>query len=277
MTTFAKKTLSIQSKTLGTALVLGSALLSGSVLAHNNSNSINISSDSCNMAFQNTVRIQPHTLEIQTQNDQIMRIEQDGSLYINNEAISLNAQEQETVESYADNLREQLPQVANIALEGVKIAGIAIDEVGNAFGLNSMDSMSELMDELSVEIHDQFYQDGTFVMSQNGFDSIDDTFGESFENKMEEAMQAAVMDSIGGLLVALGSELIGSGGDMDEFENRMQNMGKQIEEKVEFQAKNLEQKAEALCGSMEKLAQQEDQLQEFLPELKAYDLFAVNH
>ncbi len=46
MTTFAKKTLSVQSKAFGTALVLGSALLSGSALAHNNSNSINISSDS---------------------------------------------------------------------------------------------------------------------------------------------------------------------------------------------------------------------------------------
>ncbi|PAJ73627.1 hypothetical protein CJF42_14895 [Pseudoalteromonas sp. NBT06-2] len=277
MKTFTKKTLSTHSKTLGTALILSSGLLSGSALAHNNLNSINISSDSCNMAFQHTVRIQPNTLEIQTQNDHVMRIEQDGTLYINDEAISLSSQEQQTLENYADNLRQQLPQVANIALEGVKIAGIAIDEVGNAFGLNSMDSMSELMEELSVKIHDQFYQDGTFVMSQQGFDSIDDTFGESFESKMEEAMQAAVMDSIGGLLVALGSELIGSGGDMDEFEKRMENMGKQIEQKVALQAKNLEQKAEAFCGSIEQLALQEDQLQEFLPELKAYDLFAVNH
>jgi hypothetical protein len=263
------------SKKISTALIISSSLLSGSAIAH--SNNINISSDNCNIALQHTVRIQPNTIEIQTPNNQVMRIEQNGSLYINNKIVALNQQDQDSIEDYADNLREQLPQVATIALEGVKIAGVAITEVSNVFGLNNIDSMTELMDELSVEIHNQFYQDGTFVMSQQEFDSIENTFNESFENKMEEAMQSAVMDSIGSLLMALGSEMIGAGGDMNEFENRMQRMGEQIEEKVETQAKNLEQKAHTFCSSMKQLAKQEDQIQEFLPELKAYDLFAVNH
>jgi hypothetical protein len=256
---------------------MGAALFSGGALAHTSASSINISGDSCNMKFQQTVRIAPNTVEIQSGQDQTMRIEENGDLYINDQMISLNNDEQNALENYADNLRNQLPQVAEIALEGVKIAGVAIEEVGNAFGIDSMESMSDLMDELSVEIHDKFYQDGTFVMSEHGFDSMEDTFGKKFEDKMEQAMEAAVMDSIGSLLIALGSELLGSGGDLQEFENRMQNMGKQIEQKVELQAKNLEVKAHALCGSMSELAAQEDVLQEFLPQLKTYDLFAVTN
>ncbi len=268
-------------KTLLTTALLTTSLLSGAALAHKNNSheqtgNFHISSDNCNLDFNNAVTIDSDTVEIKTSNNQTMKIKQDGSLIINGEHLSLNQSQQDAAQEYANGLRTELPQVAEIALEGVKIAGTALDEVATAFNLNDMNSLSDVMDDLAVKIEDSFYQGDTFVIDNNNFNAIDDAFGEEFESQMEQAMEAAVMDSIGSILIALGSELLGSGGDMQEFERRMEHMGQQIEEKVEVQAKNLEVKAKALCNSMELLADQEDRLQAFFPELVTYDLFAVN-
>ena len=61
---------------------------------------------------------------------------------------------------------------------------------------------------------------------------------------------------MGSILVALGSELMSSGGDMQAFEERMENMGAQIEEKVELHAKTLEKRANSLCDDFVEIAQQ---------------------
>ena len=74
--------------------------------------------------------------------------------------------------------------------------------------------------------------------------------------------------------MALGSELMGSGGDMQAFEARMENMGAQIEERVQVQADQLEKRADALCGNFSTIAEQEQQLVKLVPELKGYQLFS---
>ena len=66
----------------------------------------------------------------------------------------------------SDSLRSQLPEVANIALDGVKIAGVAIEEVSKAFNIDGLNDISELMDDISVEVQNAFYQQGAFTMGQ---------------------------------------------------------------------------------------------------------------
>ncbi|KTF11765.1 YggN family protein [Pseudoalteromonas carrageenovora] len=258
-------------------LLLVSALIcTPAAMAHNdNDSAISFSNGQCNVEFKNDVRIKPNELEIFTANNRTMQFTTDGDLTINGELINLNSNQRAALNTYSDSLRTQLPEVANIALEGVKIAGVALAEVGNAFNIDGLDNMSELMDDIKMEVENTFYQQGTFVMGQQSFNQFGENFEQQFENQIETAVESAVMQSMGSILVALGSELLGSGGDMEAFEQRMENMGAQIEEKVELHANALEERANDLCGNFADIAKQEEQLVAQLPELQGYELFTI--
>lgn len=263
-------------KLLLTTAVAACIGLSTNAVAHQDGHDSNMSfsSDSCNLEFNNTLAITPDTVNIKAESGEVV-IDQDGNLQINGEAQSLSAADQTLLARYSSDVRGQVPQVAEIAMEGVALAGVALSEVGNAFGLKNMATMEQMMSEIGDEIHAAFYDGGTFIMDQGRFDNIGDTFDSKFDQQMEQAMEEMIMESIGSLLITLGSEMLSSGGDMSEFEQRMERMGEQIEEKVELQAKNIEQRADQMCFDFKDLAMQEDELQARIPALANYDVFKV--
>lgn len=237
---------------------------------------VNISSESCNLKFQNKLSISPDLVTIDAQSGKV-EIDQSGNLTVNGEVQQVSSNDQTLLSQYAQTVREQVPQVAEIAMDGVELAGVALSEVGEAFGISNMAAMDDMMNEVSGEIQNAFYEGGTFVMDEGRFDSIGKTFDTHFEEKLEDAMQSMMVESIGSLLITIGTEMVSSGGDMSEFEQRMERMGEQIEQKVELQAKNIEQRADQLCYDFKAIADQEDALQASIPLLKDYDVFQVKH
>jgi len=257
-------------------LLLVSALIcTPAAMAHNDNNSaVSFSGEQCDVEFKNDVRIKPNELEIFTANNQTMLFNTDGDLTVNGELVTLDSSQRGALTKYSDSLRTKLPEVANIALDGVKIAGVALEEVSNAFNIDGLEDMSSLMDDIRIEVENTFYQQGTFVMGQQSFNQFGESFEQQYEKQIETAVESAVMQSMGSILMALGSELLGSGGDMDAFKQRMENMGAQIEEKVGLHASALEERANALCGDFADIAKQEEQLVAQVPELKGYQLFS---
>ncbi len=256
-------------------LLVGSLFIATGALAHDDHDTnISFSGDSCEVEFQNDIRIKPSELEIYTPDNHSMVFSDNGELLIDGQTLSLDSEQRQAISDYSDSLRSQLPEVANIALEGVKIAGVAIEEVANAFNIQGFDSINELMADIEVEVENTFYQQGAFVMGQQSFDEFGENFESHFDEQIESAVESAMMQSMGSILMALGSELMGSGGDMQAFEQRMENMGAQIEQKVEQQANQLEKRADALCGNFSTIAEQEQQLVQLVPELKDYQLFS---
>ncbi|MCO7190954.1 MULTISPECIES: YggN family protein [unclassified Pseudoalteromonas] len=256
-----------------TILLASTLALSTQVAAHTD-NHFSVSTDECAVDFKNDVQITPDQVFIKNGNGQPVMIDAQGFLFIADQPVSLNQDERMAMQTYADTLRAELPKVASIALQGVALAGVAIEEVATAFNLHNFDSLSGLMDELHTEIEGAFYQQGTFVMGEQAFNEFGEQFEHQFEEKIEQAIEGAMMESIGSLLVAIGSEMVSSGGDMDRFEQRMENLGAEIEQKIEHQAKALEQQANALCGNFKTIAEQESQLSAMIPQMKGYQLFA---
>jgi hypothetical protein len=256
-------------------LLLVSALIcTPAAMAHNDhSSALSFNNDQCNIEFKNDVQIKPSELEIFTVSNKTMRFSENGELTVNGERIAINNEQRQALTQYSDTLRAQLPEVANIALDGVKIAGVALEEVATAFNIDGLGDLSDLMSEIQSDVENTFYQNGAFVMGQQSFTQFGENFEQQFEEQIETVVESAVMQSMGSILVALGSELLGSGGDMDAFEERMENMGTQIEEKVELHASKLEQRANSLCDSFANIAQQEQQLAAQVPALKGYQLF----
>lgn len=257
-------------------LLVSAIMCAPTAMAHNdNGTSVSFSNNECNVEFKNDVRIKPSELEIFKADTQRMLFTTQGELAINGEQIQLSSAQRQALTDYTANLRAQLPEVANIALDGVKIASVALEEVANAFNIDNLGNIATLMDDIQHDVEDTFYQQGTFVMGQQSFTQFGENFEQQFEQKIERVVESAVMQSMGSVLVTLGSALIGSGGDMQAFEERMENMGAKIAEKIEPHAKKLEQRANTLCGNFAKIAQQETQLTAQVPALKGYELFTI--
>lgn len=242
-------------------------------MAHDDNN-ISFNGEQCNVEFHNDVRIKPSELEIYTNDDRLMKITNNHQLYIDGQSITLTEEQQQAVGNYQQSLRNQLPEVAEIALEGVKIAGIAINEVAQAFNIEGLESIDKLMTDIETEVNDTFYQQDAFVMGQQSFQKFGDNFEENFDEQISTAVETAISQSMGSILMAVGSQMMNSDGDMQSFEQRMENMGTAIETKVEQQAERLEQRADTLCTNFATIAEQEQQLILLLPELKDYSLFS---
>jgi hypothetical protein len=84
-----------------------------------------------------------------------------------------------------------------------------------------------------------------------------------------------VTDSIGHLMVAIGTQLIFSDGDMGELEQKMERFGEQMEQKVEYQATALEEKTDALCTTLAKVDFVETKLQQ-IKQLSGLDVIQVH-
>lgn len=242
-------------------------------MAHDDNN-ISFNGEQCNVEFHNDVRIKPSELEIYTNDDRLMKITNNHQLYIDGQSITLTEEQQQAVGNYQQSLRNQLPEVAEIALEGVKIAGIAINEVAQAFNIEGLESIDKLMTDIETEVNDTFYQQGAFVMGQQNFQKFGNNFEENFDEQISTAVETAISQSMGSILMAVGAQMMNSDGDMQSFEQRMENMGTAIETKVEQQAERLEQRADTLCTNFATIAEQEQQLILLLPELKDYSLFS---
>lgn len=256
-------------------LLISSLLVTSSVMAHNdNDNNISFNGEQCDVEFHNDVRIKSNELEIFTDDDHIMKIVDQKQLYIDGKNIALNDEQRHAVANYAQSLRTQLPEVAEIAIEGVKIAGVAINEVAQAFNLEGLHSIDKLMTDIETEVNDTFYQQGAFVMGQQSFQKFGKNFESQFDEQISAAVESAVSQSMGSILMAIGSQMMNSDDDMQDFEQRMENMGATIEAKVEQQAERLEKRADTLCSNFAAISEQEQQLVELLPALKDYSLFS---
>ncbi|MGO2290833.1 YggN family protein [Pseudoalteromonas sp.] len=256
-------------------LLISSLLITTSVMAHNDhDNNISFNGEQCDVEFHNDVRIKPNELEIFTSDNHTMKIVNDNQLYIDDQSITLNSEQRQAINDYSESLRSQLPEVADIALESVKIAGVAINEVAQAFNIEELDSIDKLMADIETKVNDTFYQQDDFVMGQQSFQKFGENFESDFEEQISAAVESAISQSMGSILMAVGSQMMDSGGDMKSFEQRMENMGTAIETKVEQQAKRLEKRADTLCSNFSVIAEQEQQLVTLLPELKSYSLFS---
>ncbi|OCQ19169.1 hypothetical protein A7985_20740 [Pseudoalteromonas luteoviolacea] len=256
------------------ALLLTAILSSAPVLAHND-NHISFSSDNCQIEFQNNVAITPTEVAITTANSQRLTIDADGQTFINGQQVDVSEQQQRALTHYADTLRVELPKVAEMATDAVDLAEVALNEVAIAFDLNGLEKLSSMLEEINQEVHATFYQQGSFVMGEQAFNDFSENFENQFEERIEKAVKSAMFESIGSLLVTIGSEMNNSNGNMQAFEQRMENMGKQIEEKVSAQAEHLEQQAESMCDNFAHIAEQETALSHAIPALSSYSLMRV--
>jgi hypothetical protein len=252
-------------------LILASALvvLSNSALA-----------GQCEVNFEGKLSLEKQILTITTEDQDIIKINQQHQVFVNQQELSLNTDQQRWAAEYYDGINSAAPQAAALAIEGINIATIAVTQVfGELLGADhkAVADLTDKLEDMSTELQYNFYaEDGSIRINADSFDE-ENFFGPQWEQEFERSVEELVMSSMGSIMVAVGTEMLFGGGDMNGFEQKMEGFAENIEKNVETKGLALEEKADKLCIQLASVSYAEDKLQESVPALSKLDVITVNN
>ena len=265
-----KSIFTIQSSKTLVAATLFSILASTATYAH----------ESCDVDLEAGLTINESSIEFfapDKKKQVLYVIDNNNHLTIRGESVVLNAQQQALVTKYSTSIRAMVPQVRHIALEGVDLALEGVNLVFNELLGEGNKVGAELTQELSLikeEVSTRFTIAHGFTIGESGLDD-NGLLGEEFEQRIESAVEKAVMSSMGSLLVSLGQEMMFSGGDSDAFETRMESFGENVEHEMELRAEKIERKANSLCLAAVDIDQLEEALKASIRPLANINVITV--
>jgi len=255
---------------IATALIIASS----ASYAHDNA----FSSDSCNVDLHGGININAKEITFSKDKSPLYTIANNEILRINGEEVPLSASQQSLLTEYSNSIRTVVPEVKSIALDAIDLA---IDGVNLAFnellgeGNNVSSELTTQLTTIRAEVDREFGQHKEFYIDEEGF-SGKDFFGDDFEQRIETAVESTIKNSLGSLMIALGQEMLFSGGDMDAFESKMTNFAEQIEHEMETRAAGLEKRGDALCQAIIAIDEMEAQLQASIDALAGYNMITAS-
>ena len=241
--------------------------------------------DACSLELDAGVNLNETTLEFfeeesssKNNNHSLYRIENDYTLIVHGQTINLNEHQQALVTQYSQSIRAMVPRVRTIAIEGVDLALEGVNLAFNELLGEDNKVGSELTQELSLlrdEVSTRFTAEHGITLDENG----EGVLGKEFEERIESAVEKAVMSSMGSLLVAMGQKML-LANDADEeansFEARMENFGESIAEQMESRTEKIKQKADALCLAIIDIDRLEEQLKANIPSLEDINIISTS-
>jgi hypothetical protein len=255
---------------IATALIIASS----TSYAHDSS----FSSESCNVDLNGGVNISAKEITFSKNKSPLYTIVNNDTLIVNGEEIDLTSSQQSLLTQYSTSIRDVVPEVKSIALDAIDLA---IDGVNLAFnellgeGNDVSADLTTQLTTIRTEVDSEFDGSRDFYIDEDGF-AGDDFFGADFEQRIETAVESTIQNSIGSLMIAVGQEMLFSGGNMDAFETRMENFGNQIEHEMESRGEGLEKRGEALCQSVIMIDEMEEQLKDEIDELASFNFITAS-
>ncbi|TWX56335.1 DUF2884 family protein [Colwellia hornerae] len=254
---------------IATALILASSTAFASTASFTN--------DSCNANISGGIKITPTTIEFSKSKQPLYKIVNNERLYVNGVQVDLTQSQQSLVNDYSIGIRAAVPQVKRIALDAIDIASdgvnLAFNELLGQDNTLSAEITSQLS-EIRKEVDQGFTSDSDIYFDEDGF-SGENFFNEDFEQRIESAVEKTVQNSIGSLMIAVGQEMLFSGGDMDAFETRMEDFGEKMENVMESRGEQIQKSSEALCQSVVDIDALEDRLTDEITELKDFNMLTT--
>jgi hypothetical protein len=247
--------------------------------------------DACDIELDTGVTLNESKLEFfnaseNTENEKqiLYTIRNDHSLIVHGQKIELNAHQQRLVTKYAKDIRAMVPQVRTIALEGVDLAlegvNLAFNELlgeGNNVGEELTQELSTLKDEVAGRFTEKHgITVGAKGINGKGFTG-EELLGKEFEQRIESAVEKAVINSMGSILMAMGQEMLFSDKESNSLETRMEDFGESIADEMEHRAEKIEKKAEVLCAALTDIDKLEEQLKTSISPLADINVISVTY
>jgi Protein of unknown function (DUF2884) len=175
---------------------------------------------------------------------------QDGRMVIDGRELGLSADDKARVSEFESEVRLLIPQVKLVTSEAIDIAFTALIEVSRGFDSEQNNSTVKKLRNAQVALHNSINKSPELIIN----DDIDE--------KIIEPIVTDFIPNIVGAAVKQALTIAFSGDEAKKkaFEARMDNMGKEIETKVEARAKKLEPLAQAICSRARNMDKIEDGL-----------------
>ncbi|GAW96334.1 MULTISPECIES: DUF2884 family protein [Colwellia] len=256
------------------ASALTVSLASSTIYAH----------QSCDVDLSASFTINPNAIEFlhdEGENDGEMRslykIIQGEKLIIAKQSIALTDTQQALLRKYDEKIRQLVPQVKSVAIEGVDLAVEGVNLAFNALLGEGNSVAADLTQELT-KIRAQIVanlsiEDGIYV----GIDGLasEELLGKDFEQRIESVVEKAVLNSMGSILIAMGQRMVAADGEQQSFVTRLENFSDTIEQEMTARVAKIEQKALALCLSIAEVDALEEQLKDEIKLLAHINVFTV--
>jgi hypothetical protein len=181
-----------------------------------------------------------------------------GKLFVDDRWVALSAEDGKRIAEYEKQARATMPLAQQIGRDAADIAFTTLGEVASGLSANPAQTRAQL-DKARRQIDTRLSRSVT----ANRFNGND--LGEGIAAAIGEVLPTVIGDIVGGAISAAFS------GDSVRLE-RMNNIDKEIERRIEPRAKQLEQRAESLCRRMEALDAIDEALAYRLPDGGRLDL-----
>ncbi|MBU3021982.1 DUF2884 family protein [Aestuariibacter sp. A3R04] len=255
-----------------------STALAATVLA-SSATAIEIDNESCDITVKGDMSWNAGVLAVHIQDDKKMVITPAHTLTINGHSVALNDEEKEWVAMYYNNINTAIPMTLDITYDALELAGSALNEAfGELIGTDNglVDDVDALFADLRRDMDAHFYDDNGQIRVNSADFQDDGWFAQSWENRLESQVEDIIEQSAGRLLIALGTQMLSSDGDMDDFADRMENWEDDFEQRIEQRATAIEERADALCEVLQKADYVESKMQKHIAGLENLDMFTID-
>lgn len=211
---------------------------------------------------------------------ELWRINNDGQLWLDGKVISTDSNTRALLRDYQAGVRTQTLETVALVEDALVLAADAVNSVLTELTGDSLDShpaLQNAMDKIKTGSERVVVRSGdTIELYGSRFNSMDDAFGEEFEQAIEEA----VTSSMGSILMLVGQAISSGEGNfeqrMEAFGERMERFGEDLEARMDVQSQALEQRGESMCANLQQLDVLESQIQQAIPQMQKYDLIEVS-
>lgn len=182
----------------------------------------------------------------------------EGRLFIDDQWVTLNAADSKRIKDYERDARATMLIAQQIGHDAAEIAFVTLGEVAAGFSSDPKETRAKL-DKARTQLDARLSRSVTPTRF-NGED-----LGQGIASAIGDVLPSLIGDIVGGAVRAALS------GDTVRLQ-RMENMEKDIEARVEPRARALERRAETLCQRMEALDAIDDALEYRLPNGQRLEL-----
>lgn len=236
--------------------------------------SMNAKAASCDIQLQYGILITPEHIRIIDGYLTKIQINNDKQLFINGDWIRLEVHEVELLKSFSKGLRNEVPQIVGIAMEGADIGLEALDKIMNGIAnTGDGDLFQEEFEDFRARFKQKFnHIDNTFYIAPQSLDKLDDFF----EDELGQEIKKVVTGSLGAVLVALGEAINSNDGGAErnvvDVSEQLERLENKIEKQLSAKSLVLEKKAKQFCDRLTELNKTESELHVMLPQLRRFDV-----
>jgi hypothetical protein len=238
----------------------------------------------CSIHLNFGVIIDPNNIRIVEKSKTQIQINASKQLFIGGREISLSDEQIKLLETFSHGIRQQIPEIVSIAIEGVDVSFKAVNQlVVGLTGENSEDQQKirTKFEELKWRIRARFNQstNNYYIAPQDLTD-----FDEILTGEFKQDIESMISGSIGTILEAVGQSLLsdnnsneyGSEVRVNTLDPKLTNISKDFSLTKSHKAKALDDRISLFCKQLKKLNEIEDKLHISIPEVSNFNIIEIS-